>query len=167
MAGVSGDFTALAELAAKIRQISGAGFREPMAQRLGAAAISEIRREFDEGRDPYGVPWKPPVLRQGEPLRDSGRLNNSFAARVTPDGFSVGSNVRYLGVHQNGAIIEPVNAPKLKFRTRGRSGRWYTLDRAVIPRRQVIPTQERGLGTWGDAMNREADRAMRDYLGIR
>jgi phage gpG-like protein len=167
MAGVSGDFSALGELAAKIRQLSGAGFREPMAQRLGAAAIAEVRREFDEGRDPYGVAWKPPVLRQGEPLRDTGRLNNSFVARSTADGFSVASNVRYLAVHQDGATIEPVNAPKLKFRTRGRGGRWYTLDRAVIPRRQIIPTQERGLGSWGDALNREADRGMRDYLGLK
>lgn len=85
---------------------------------LAAAAIecsSELKRGINAGTSPDGSPFKPLAFpRAGggsQPLRDKGLLLASlgggpnFIQRVTGDGLTLGTNVAYARVQQDGATI--------------------------------------------------------------
>lgn len=100
---VSGDFDALEALGGALAAIGLGAFKRGVLPQLAEASVTEVRNGFRRAVDPYGVPWLPLRWRQGRPLRDTGRLGNSFAGSVTSDGFSVASNASYAAVHQGGA----------------------------------------------------------------
>lgn len=172
--GVHGDFQALDRLAARIREVGSTQFQNEMGKALGAVALKQLADEFRQSKDPYGRAWKRPILRDGKPLQDTGRLQNSFQAKPTPQGFSVSTNVYYARTHQLGAGVDgspiativPVEAKRLRWRTR--DGRWHTRMAVKIPKRQIVPTPETGgVGSkWGKALNEEADALMQEKLDI-
>ncbi len=49
------------------------------------------------------MPWKPVKNRDGQPLRDTGRLMNSITRKATGSEVRVGTNVVYAAVHHFGA----------------------------------------------------------------
>ena len=55
---------------------------------------------FEQGKAPSGAPWAPLKARQGQPLRDSGRLLASLVTIVGDLRFEVTTAVRY-AVFQN------------------------------------------------------------------
>lgn len=146
--GISGDFSALAKLTDRISEAKIRGLLPKVAQRIGAAAVKQISDEFRESRDPYGQPWKPlksPRGRQGKkkrsdkPLIDTGRLRASF--RAQPDGATVrvSTDVDYAEFHQDGT--------------------------SRIPRRQILPDDDGGLGPrWSAAFEKEAEAVLTKAL---
>jgi phage gpG-like protein len=152
-----------------IRDIDGlrtTQFRSDMSAATGAAAHKKLIDGFVKQQDPYGNPWPPLRIRRGQALRDTARMQNSFSSQPTPRGFSLASSVQYVRTHQRGAVIVPRAGTTLKFRA---GGRFYTLRRAVIPKRQMVPEANTGgVGPiWGEAINREADAVMRAHMGQR
>ncbi len=115
---------------------------------LAEAAHAEVMRSFDTQTDPWGRPWKRSVraeLEGGETLSDTGRLRRSITYRVLPEGFSIGTNVKYAATHQFGAVIKPKNAKVLRFRLpggvgrrKGGRGRWVSAKKVVLPPRPFI-----------------------------
>lgn len=120
--GVTGDFRGLAKLRMQLDGLASREFRYVLAMNLAQEARSQILRGFQEQRDPYGKPWKPSASRRaGLPgaaspvLVDRAMLRNSIAPRtqgsvpgaygITPDGFTIGTNLRYAAIHQYGGII--------------------------------------------------------------
>lgn len=163
MVSVKGDFSELAQLSEKLEQISGDEFRRESVQRLAEEARTQVLLGFEQSRDPYGNPWKPPVTRPGgKPLLDKGRLRNSINVKSNQSGFIVSTDVSYAATHQYGATIKAKTPGKpLKFRV-GKSG-WRSKYSVTIPRRQFMP--ENYLGPiWSEALGLEADRILAEYL---
>lgn len=160
-----GNIGALRQLSARVREISAAGFRGQLGARLGATAMKLVADEFRQSRDPYGAPWAPLVLRRGQPLRDTGRMQASVNYQPTSTGFRLIIPVVYASTHQRGATIVPRAARALRFKA---AGRFFTLRVARIPRRQIVPEQATGgLGPiWTAAFNREAERLLSERLRI-
>lgn len=112
---ISGDFGKLEELIAKVRTIASPTFREATLTNLAEAARTEIVLGFSGGRDPYGNRWAPLKATRGrrvggQPLRDTGRLQNSFNVQRTETGITIRSGVSYAGYHQYGTRRIPVRA---------------------------------------------------------
>lgn len=74
---------------------------------VGRKVANRVRLGFRSGTAPNGQRWKPLRFREGEPLRDTKRLNNSITTRLGDDYVDVGTNVKYGPVHQFGAVIRP------------------------------------------------------------
>jgi len=100
---VTGPFVKLEQIAAALRSVGNGELNKTISQQCAQAAVTEVALGFTESRDPYGAGWAALKKRQGKPLRDTGRLGNSFQAKsITESGFTVGSNVVYGGYHQSG-----------------------------------------------------------------
>lgn len=86
----------------------------PALGEIGVEFAERIRQQFSQGRSPYGEKWaalsKTTQARNngkrtgGQPLMDTGRLRASIDSSVTSaSSVSVGTNLRYAGLHQYGA----------------------------------------------------------------
>jgi phage gpG-like protein len=164
--GNAAAFGALEQLTGHVGALGHEKFLGELKTRLGAQARKELIDGFEHGRDPYGNTWAPLRLRRGQPLRDRGLLQNSYSPQPSADGFQLGTSVRYARTHQYGAVVRPVAGKVLRFRVPGIGFR--SLREAVVPARQMVP--EMGTGgvgaIWGDALNREANKTMREQMGL-
>lgn len=102
---------------------------------VGNTIVEHVRLGFTESADPYGTPWLPLKNRQGQPLRDTGRLMNSITHRVTGNAVEIGTNVLYAPTHQFGA----------KQGAFGRTKRNGPIPWGDIPARPFFPDEVRGL----------------------
>lgn len=124
---------------------------------LGRVIVNRIKLGFRAGTDPYGLPWLAPVLRQGQPLIDTGRLRASISSRVVGQEVEVGTNLIYAPIHQFGGLITAKNAPFLVFpyggSAAGSAPSGYLRKKSVyIPQRRFFPINSAGQvelpGTW-------------------
>jgi phage virion morphogenesis protein len=83
----------------------------PAMESIGALWLSRVHRGFDTGTSPTGQPWKPLVAREGQPLRNTGRLRNSITSSAGDDFLLMGTNVEYAPPHQFG-YQGPVPVPE-------------------------------------------------------
>lgn len=104
---------------------------------LGRVLVTRIQLTFRRSTAPNGARWAPLKLRQGQPLRDTGRLLASITSKVQDREVVVGTNVQYARVHQFGAVIKPVRAKLLRF-PNGAGG--FAFARQVkVPARPFMP----------------------------
>ena len=108
----------------------------PWLNAVGRVLKTRVQMGFHTGADPYGRPWKPLTSRQGQPLRDTGRLMNSVTCQVQGNTVVIGTNVKYAPPHQFGATIVPKTKPALKFMV---NGRWVSVKKVTIPARPMFP----------------------------
>lgn len=87
----------------------GSDQRKVFFRRVGVALKSDFDMGFRRGCSPRGNPWKS-VLRGGQPLRDTRRLQGSLTVRATSDSTEVGTNVDYGPAHQEG-VDKAVTVP--------------------------------------------------------
>lgn len=179
---ISGDFAELLKLQGDLDTLGGQRFRQNLNQQLVAASLKLLADEFASGTDPYGRGWKPTTSRDGQTLRDTGRLLNSFGSdgSTTSTRFGIGTALKYAGVHQYGATIVAKTARgllfKLPFATRVFSARgaklkraqvlsnWVTVQKVTIPQRQMMPEGDLG-PTWTKEFTDEADAALLAVMG--
>lgn len=108
---------------------------------VGAAIANNTRLRFTSSQAPDGSTWKP-VLRGGQPLRDTGQLMNSIHSELADTSVTIGTPLGWAIVHQKGMTINAKSAPYLRFKIGNRSA----MKRSVtIPRRTIfgISTQDR------------------------
>ena len=74
---------------------------QPALSAVGALVKESIRTNFAQGG--RLTPWQAIKNRDGQPLRDTGRLMNSITRQVTEREVTVGTNVVYAAVHHFGA----------------------------------------------------------------
>lgn len=161
--GVRGDFGGLRKLQVALGETARGKTRLDLAKALAAEALDLIDDGFATGTAPDGSKWEPlhPTLsRSGQPLRDTGRLQRSYTARVTNSGFVVGTNTRYAVTHQEGRTIVPRYAPALRWKVRG--GKWFSAQKVTIPARPMVPEGELG-PKWSNAFT----EAARDLVNSR
>jgi phage gpG-like protein len=161
MGGVkmSGDFAKLQRLIRGMEKLAAGRFIAGATRALGEEALNQVQESFAAGRSPYGRKWKGPSSRPGgQPLRDTGRLMNSFSLRFSPTNFTLSSNVIYAAIHNYGGTIRPVRAKALFFRVgKGPQAPFVRTQEVSIPQRQFLPSSSQHLG-------RRWSRAFRDVL---
>jgi phage gpG-like protein len=83
---------------------------EKFLDRLGTKYVQQSQLTFRTSTDPFGTPWKPLKLREGQALKKSGRLSNSIAHEATSTSVRVfvEGNLEYAAAHNNG-VNEIVN----------------------------------------------------------
>ncbi len=76
----------------------------PFLGDVGRRLISDFRMGFKSATAPDGSKWKPLKYREGQPLRDTGRLQSSITKRLdrTSKTLEIGTNVDYATTHQFG-----------------------------------------------------------------
>lgn len=138
---LTGDFGPLRLLTQRMAGIASPEFKATLSKLCGAAALKQLSDGFRANRNPYGQPWDKLKKRQGQILRDTGRLANSFSYSAGATGFRFGTDVNYAVYHQ------------------------YGTDN--LPQREMVPDNSTGgVGPiWGAAFNREADAYMRKVVG--
>ena len=114
----------------------------PLYDRIGAGLLSQVQLGFKTSTSPYGQAWAALKLRNGQPLRDTGRLRSSITYKSDGDGVTVGTNLRYAAIHQFGGVILPKNKPFLMFKTR--DGRFFRMKKVTIPARPFFPITDGG-----------------------
>lgn len=159
---VKGDFGGIKRVQTKIANASDLIRSGEMSQVLAETARGLVDLGFETGTDPGGGAWAPLSERDGQPLRDTRRLQSSFTYETTPEGFEVGTNVEYAATHQFGAVIKPVNAKALAWKTRG--GTKHFAQRVVIPKRPMLPNDPLP-DRWEKALTEAANDAMRETVG--
>lgn len=188
MGGVKGDFEGLRDLKRRIAGVEKPNFRRQLVKGLAEEARTQVHVGFQRAEDPEGVAWKPLRSRDGQPLRDTGRLLNSIAVHAFPSGFTLSTQVKYAATHQYGATIRAKNPtlsfggagsdgqdtvtagkPMLRFRVGGarprKNGKWVSKAEVTIPRRRFIP--EGNIGTrWVRSLEDEAERIMQVQMGV-
>jgi len=177
--GLTGDFAALNELVGQLQDLADDAFRRDLNLQLSEAARTLVAEGFEQGIDPAGRPWLAPRHRQGQPLLDTGRLRNSFGTTSVDAGsFSLGTDVLYAGVHQDGATIHQparVNAQTRRgqFKSRAAAGKgkakstrisFSRAHQVVIPRRQMMPEGELP-ERWWRVFQSESDAALKGFFG--
>lgn len=89
--------------------------RQPLDARTGAEVVqilvSDVKRRFLTGTAPDGQKWRPLKYARprggNQPLRDTGRLMNSFVGRVAGDAVVVGTAHPAAALHQSGGVVRP------------------------------------------------------------
>jgi phage gpG-like protein len=163
---VTFDMTRLEALSGRVQQLMTPDFKTEIAQVLSVTALGLIQDGFRYSRDPYGDTWAPLKDRNGQPLRDTGRLQNSpHVTRIASDGFVVTFGANYATYHQTGT------RPNVGQRAAARaSGRWVGArgrgaaysTRGGIPRRMMVPTETRGMSPiWAARFTRDVKSLVR------
>jgi phage virion morphogenesis protein len=83
-----------------------------LMKRIGRALHSDAMLNFRNSRAPDGAPWLPLKHRQGQPLRDTGRLQRSITWKSNHDTAVIGTNVIYARAHNHGI---PGKLPQRQF----------------------------------------------------
>ncbi|HHL33112.1 MAG TPA: hypothetical protein ENJ30_01965 [Desulfobulbaceae bacterium] len=89
------------ELEKQLNRVAGRIGNAEMLRLAGAIVRESVRTNFAAGGRPRK--WKRLKTRQGQPLRDTGRLQNSVTSKVSGNVVYVGTNVVYAAVPQFGA----------------------------------------------------------------
>jgi phage virion morphogenesis protein len=131
----------------------------PWLNAVGRVLKTRVQMGFHTGTDPYGQAWKPLRSRQGQPLRNTGRLMNSVTYQVEGNSVVIGTNVKYAPTHQFAATIVPKEKPALRFMV---NGHWVSVKKVTIPARPMFPLnglpplwQEDVLAELGDFLNKQ------------
>lgn len=105
---------------------------------IGAGGVASVQDRFLGGVGVDGNPWKVSWrahLQNGETLRDTGVLMNSYTHNVLPNGVEWGTNVPYAPHLHYGATILPKNGQYITFAV---GGQYRKVKKAVLePRTQL------------------------------
>lgn len=126
---------------------------EKFFDKLGLKYVQLVQLSFRNSRNPFGTKWKKLKSREGQPLKDSGRLSNSISHERTKNGVRVfvEGDLQYAQVHNNGfkgnvnvsahnrkitqAFGKKINQKTIKIST--------FIRKMNIPKRQFIPNKGR------------------------
>src|SRR5690554_5283660 len=141
----TGNFKALNKWAEKLERAP--EVMDDVSLQLAEETIDLIREGIADGVDPYGKPYEPLKLREGQPLRKTGGLQVWQRKAASRDGFTVSSPKSYAIYHQVGTgIYGPSKKPIVPkggaaaFRRRSRAALMGTGERVGFGKALSIPT---------------------------
>lgn len=157
---VTGDHAALARLIDRLNRLPKEGIPK-VASEVAQETKLLVSEGFQRSASPDGQAWAPLKVRAGQPLRDTGRLATSITVNAAGLTFTVGTNVEYAGVHQNGAVITAKNKRSLYSKKQRRFfGRSVT-----IPARPFLPTGTALPSAWEARVQEAASEALDLFFG--
>lgn len=157
---VTGDKAALDRLRARLRRLGTEGTKRVAAQ-VAEETKSLVTEGFQRGVSPDGQAWAPLRVRAGQPLRDTGRLATSLTVTHAGLTFTVGTNVAYAGVHQQGATVTVKNKRSLY----SRKQRQFFGRSVTIPARPFLPTGTALPSAWEARVHEAASEALDLFFG--
>lgn len=80
----------------------------PFFQEVGRRLVNDFKMGFRQGIAPNGEKWEPLKHREGQPLRDTGRLQRSISFKAGEKQVEIGTNVAYAKAHQFGVTKQNV-----------------------------------------------------------
>lgn len=105
---------------------------------MGAGLVDSVQNRFVTGTDVDGNPWKVSwraQLQNGQTLRDTGRLMNSYTHNVLSNGVEVGTDIEYAAPLHYGAEIVPKTAGYLLFNV---AGNYRKVKQVTLPPRTQL-----------------------------
>ena len=116
---------------------------QPALHIIGRTMLTRINLGFKTATDPWGMAWKPLAIRQGQPLRDTGRLQRSHIYSVEGNEVVIGTNIKtYAPLQQFGGWVEPRTAKALRFYAA--NGSPIFAKRVFVPARPFLPILPNG-----------------------
>ncbi|HEU4408114.1 MAG TPA: phage virion morphogenesis protein [Polyangiaceae bacterium] len=103
---LKGPTTGLVRLSAELKRLGPKAVRA-VGKAFEGELVTLVQLGFRKGRAPDGSAWAPLQARDGQPLRDTGRLMNSFTAKASGSVVKVGTNTPYAPYHQEGTSRMP------------------------------------------------------------
>ena len=100
------------ELQALLNTTEGLQQQRKLMERIGRGIHADTMMRFRAGKAPDGTPWLPLKTRQGQPLRDTGRLQRSITWASDDDTATIGTSVVYARAHNDGV---PGKLPRRQF----------------------------------------------------
>lgn len=117
-----------------------------ITQAIQAEMTTDVQFHFEKEEGETGAPWKKSrraIEQSGRSLQDTGALRNSIIARtansireVTKKSATIGTNLKYARIHNEGGVIKPKTKPWLKFQIPGVG--WRTVKQVTIPKREYM-----------------------------
>ncbi len=127
----------------------------PLLRQIGAIGETQTAERFETGTAPDGSKWPKSLRVQmnqgGQTLVDSRRLLSSITHFSDANSAMWGTNVKYAGGHNTGAIIRPRKAKRLKFRIPGIGFR--SVLQVVLPKREFMGINDDNALEFGQAIN--------------
>lgn len=111
----------------------------PIMQEIAAYGENSTLERFDSETGPDGKKWKQSLrakLTGGKTLTDKGHLRGSITSDSGRDWAQWGSNKVYARIQQQGGVIKPKSAGKLRFRLA--NGGWRTVSQVTLPARPYL-----------------------------
>ena len=163
--GLSGDFGELDRLIDRLEDIRAKRLQGQLSRALAEEAIELVHQGFEDEADPFGKEWAQLTSRDGRALQKDGHLLSSFhVVRSNPEGFAIGSNERYVHVHQYGATIVPKAKKWLRFIV---GGEVVFSKKVVIPARPMLPGANELPPAWDEAFRETADELLKAHMGTK
>ncbi len=138
---IKADSSPIEAIFARLNQFEADKFK--MFDEIGVELAERVRMRFFNGVGVDGNPWKTSWrarMQNGQTLRDTGRLMNSYTHNVLLNGVEVGTDVEYAPYLHYGATIMPKNGAYITFAV---GGQYRKVKQAVIdPRTQLGLNQE-------------------------
>lgn len=115
---------------------------QPALHVIGRTLLARINLGFKTATSPFGVAWTPLAVRDGQPLRDTGRLQRSHTYNVIGNSVEIGTNTQYARLHQFGGWVTPRTAKALRFYAA--NGSPIFAKRVFVPARPFLPISPTG-----------------------
>jgi len=135
---IGGSFKELRELSKRLGDLTKGDALQQIANAAANESLTQLNLGFRASRDPYGNPWRPLKYRQGQPLRDTRRMQSAWDKQVTARGFRLFNRTPYTRFHQYGTQGRNTRAGK-------RVG--------AIPARPMVP-RGNDMGTWAEPVRK-------------
>lgn len=143
---IKGDDQRLRKYLDKLQQVDTSEINSVLAEQMR----STVELRFRQSKDPEGNKWQPSKrVREegGQTLVRTSMLKNSIQSKSAPEGFAVGTNLKYAATHQKGAkdrLIKPKKKKVLRFPINGtfRTAKEVHVD---IPARPFLGFSEQDL----------------------
>jgi hypothetical protein len=163
----TGDFASLAKFQRKVERTPSA--LVTVSEQLAEETVDLARECIEKSTDPYGKAYAPLVLRDGNPLEDTGGMKAAFfRVRADGHGFTVGNSKAYFKYHQRGTGIygprgQRIEPKKAKFLRLGKTGKVARSVRGA-PIRRMFP--ERGLlpAAWAERYRDTAQEVLTEIF---
>lgn len=170
-ASMSGNVGALGVFGARVSRVGSNATLRGLAKELGNAGLFEVQAGFSTHTDPYGDPWKPKVIPDGNPILvgKTGKLRVGWYLKyVGPDAVIIGNRTREAGFQSGTGVYGPTGQPirpktKKALSFKGPGGRFTFRSVRGAPPRLMVPRQ----GEMPPAWNRALTVAAREYMMAR
>lgn len=137
------------------------GSKQQLLGIIGSVLVTEINESFVTAQDPWGNIWRPLKVRDGNPLRDTGRLKNSINYQLYQDYVEIGTNLIYAPLHQFGGTITPKKAKFLRFFAGGKP---VFASKVYVPARPYLPINQAGQVFMPDAWEQSILRGIKTFI---